>query len=223
YLTTNYTIDFIKNIKLQKCFSNLDCPHYSNGCYLPLNIFNRTIRNSNVETNLYDKDSLLNNNIYGYCLFSFLCPENEQQNNKDGNLNCYVTFNGKEEEKEFNNDFIYSNELLVNSLDYPLKKSFFKNNITSPYYCTNESLKYHYCPKKNEIHCLDNTNCLTQVCEGNQCLKSNKFTMYNCKPRVTEETLFTDTIGTTECKKLNQELSQHPFECLSNFTYKNIC
>jgi len=216
YLTSNYTIDFVRNIEIEKCYTNQECPHYSNGCYIPLDIFNNTIF-LNDGNYLRDKDYLVNNNIFGYCTYSFICPEPKNNNGKN-NYNCFVQFNGEEED---NSMFIYY--LPIHSFEYPLKESFTKTNVTTPYFCSDKSIRNKHCIHDKEIKCDSNNNCLTNNCQENKCLASDEYSIYECNSNVNKETIYNGIIGHTVCKKVDQEMSNEPSECLSNYIVEGFC
>lgn len=123
YLTTNYTIDFVRNIQPQKCYTNNECPHYSNGCYISLEIS----KNKNItqeEKNQISKEYLIKNNIYGICLYSYYCTENI--NKTISNNNCIVEYWSN----YTNNDFLSYTDIDNRLKGNPLKQEFSESAIT---------------------------------------------------------------------------------------------
>jgi len=206
YLTSNYTIDFIRNIKPQKCYSNNECPHYSNGCVISFEMFkdkNIPLEDNNIIEN-FSKEDLIKNGIYGFCSYYYYCTENKD--NTIQNNNCIVI-----ETSETIDSTSYKTSLDVNLNYYNLKPGFVKNNITSPYHCNEDSIKNKFCEREN-YPCIENNNCLSKNCANDihQCLNSEDFYVYYCE-------------NNNKCKKIDHEYCNTSSECYNNFSVNGYC
>jgi len=225
YLTTNYTIDFFRNnTKTQKCYSNEECPHYSNGCYISPEMFQSKgiISKSNYNRNTLNvtKEYLEKNNIYGICSYYQYCTENK--NKTISNDNCIVKeYNGKDEIPSYLSDDrdLYS---------YNLKKNFHKNNVTKVDHCNEDSIENKYCDELIDISCKENINCITNNCNSNKkCVTSKDFTIYICTNNfglTYDITANTNEIKVSaECKKMDNEYCNDSSECVENFSVNGYC
>ncbi|OUM70065.1 hypothetical protein PIROE2DRAFT_56966 [Piromyces sp. E2] len=171
YLTTNYTLDFFKNLNPQLCYTDEDCPHYSSGCFIDQIVFkNKTIEGKDI--NDYDRDYLIKNNIQGVCNYYYYCTENSNKSIPNGN--CVVQYN----KNSNNNDVktrIYDTS---NESGYPMKESFSISDI----YHVNGCNKDSSC--NNEFICSNNSNCYSNNCEKNQCFVSTDHYVNLCKIRL---------------------------------------
>ncbi|ORX75287.1 hypothetical protein BCR32DRAFT_285343 [Anaeromyces robustus] len=223
YLTTNYTIDFFRNIEIQKCYSNEECPHYSNGCYISTeNFINKGIisNDNDIKNLIISKEDLIKNNIYGICLYYYYCPENINTNIPNGN--CIVK-NGIK-----NNSFSYLHSYDDNLNSYDIKPGFYKNNITRVEHCNEKSIKKKYCQRLNEIYCKDNNDCFSNNCNlDNYCLNSNDFYIYICTNNFNTNTntnMNTDGIENyAGCKKMDHEYCNDNSECENNYSVEGYC
>lgn len=158
YLTTNYTIDFFKNVKTQICYSNEDCPHYSSCCFISDKMF----KNKGIKSDSYDsktlnftKEYLTKNNIYGICYYQYYCTENI--NNTTPNNKCIVIESSEEKVEPSS----YKNEGDIDLGSFNLKEGFYKSNITKVYHCNEDSIENKYCPKFYDNSCKENMDCLS--------------------------------------------------------------
>jgi len=215
HLTSNYTIDFIRNIKPQKCYSNNECPHYSNGCVISYEMIKDKsipMEGNNISKNL-SKEELINYGIYGICGYNYYCTENKDKTIP--NNNCIVV-----ESSETIDSTSYKIFNDRNLIGYNLKSGFVRNNITSTYHCNEDSIKNKYCGSEINTSCIKNNDCLSGKCGVDlQCLNSENFYVYHCENEFDSEL----EKNTNICKKIDNEFCNDSSECSSNFSINGYC